>query len=73
LGAVLFAAAFAAVALGVLVRNFGGSAPSSPAVLLVPFAVVALIGIWVSRLASAWKILWSVPAVACMIPFLPLG
>ena len=72
-GAVILAAGFAAVSLGFFVREFGGSLPFGSGLLLAPFAVVALIGIWMSRLPSAWKILWSVPAVALIAPILPLG
>jgi hypothetical protein len=67
------AAAFAALSLGCFVRAFGGRAHSGPPLLLLPFAGVALIGIWTSGMNSAQKILWSVPAVAITIPFLSVG
>ena len=70
---IVLAAAFAAVALGFCARQFGGQASEVTAALPLPFALVALVGIWTSRLASAQKILWSIPACAFAIPFLPIG
>ena len=70
---ILLAAAFAALSLGFCARQFGGQASEVTALLPLPFAVVALIGIWFSHLPYAKKILWSVPAFAFAIPFLPIG
>jgi len=70
---ILLAAAFAALALGLCARQFGGQASDITALLPLPFAIVALIGIWFSHLPYAKKILWSVPAFAFAIPFLPIG
>jgi len=70
---ILGALAFASLALGYCVRRFAGRTFSVPAFLLLPFAGVALLGIWGSRMPTARKILWSVPPLAFTIPFLPIG
>ncbi|MHC4952498.1 MAG: hypothetical protein ACYTGZ_01295 [Planctomycetota bacterium] len=72
-GEVVTAAALAAAALGFLARGIAGSVTTFAALLFLPFAFVALIGIWMSRLPTHQKILWSIPAAACAIPFLPIG
>jgi len=39
--------------------------------LVVPFACVALFGVWTGRLTTVKKIVWSVPLFAWLLAFVP--
>ena len=68
---VLAALVLFGVSLGFLYRGYAGSATGVHPTMPVPFALVALLGIWTSRLPTAKKVPRSIPACAFMIPFLP--
>ena len=70
---ILIALAFAGVALGFFARFAAPHIVYGRVYFFLPFAGVALLGIWTSRLTTHRKILWSIPALAFAIPFLPLA
>ena len=66
---ILIALAFAAVALGFFVRFAAPHIVHGRVYFVVPFACVALLGVWTSRLTTVRRILLSVPLLAWLLAF----